>query len=173
MEFCGLLLCLPREFQADPTVADETARLIEHRLPADLKPAGLAIAGSPAEYEVKKWLARCYLCPQLRSLRFIPPGRFVVGLLIAKGIHPNAEHLQHWPGNPDECARLVLLPIPIRRELRQTSEACFAFAQLGGTLLQGALEQSVVVVQLPVQQPHLKSVADTRLDLHQVERFAD
>ena len=113
------------------------------------------------------------LLSQLFPLRLVPAGGPRLVRFPRKRRHPHSEHFQNGAGNPGECPRLVLLPIPIGGQLRQASIARLAFAQLGGAFLDGLFQHHVEVLEPLVQQTHFQHVADARLDFDEVERLAD
>src|SRR5207245_1722011 len=97
----------------------ETAGQVEHRLPADLEILLRTVWIRPAVYEIQERLPGRHLRLEYRPLGLIParPSNYLC--FARQGVTLDPEHLENRAGNPCETQALVLLPVPVGRELSQ------------------------------------------------------
>ena len=161
------------ELHADSAVTDEPAGLIEHRLTAHVKLLLRAVGIDAAEDEIQERLPGCNDCLQRLPFRLVPAWHLSIVGVSHQGVDPDSEHLQDRTGDFGEVPVLVLLPVPVGRQLGEAAIAGFALAQFGGAFLHRLLQHLAVVLEPFVQQPHFQHVVDARLDFDQIEGLAD
>src|SRR3954467_6161902 len=160
-------------FQSDAAIADEAARLVEHRLPAHLEFLLRAIKVAAVEDEIEERAALGDALLQRRALGLVPAFLLDAAGVSGERADPDAEHVEHRARHLGEVPRLVLLPVPVAGQLREAAITGFALAQLGSAFVDPHFQQPGVTLELLVGQPHFEDVADARAHFHQVEGLAD
>src|SRR6267154_733242 len=115
---------------AYPAVAEETALGVEDRLAAYVGDLQLARCVEAVPLQVAERLMRFQQGAVRRpvGLGHVERGQFPAGLSDDR-LRQGSETPVEIVGNHGEAEVLVLLPIPVRRELRQVAKALFALAQ--------------------------------------------
>src|SRR5687767_14796832 len=109
------------QLDADAAVADEAARLAEHRLAAYPEALFRAVGIDAVEEEIQERLAVGDGGAQHFALRLVPARRRRADRISHEGLDPHPEHLQDRAGGLGESPVLVLLPVPVGRELGQAA----------------------------------------------------